>query len=128
MPVNPDLKSGKYELWLAVTTEAGEEVYSYPVTVTVINKNVKVSAVSENINLFYMLSANGNIMFTFNGDYIDAPTVNWTDDADKALGFNISKFVYYDNTKKNGALTWIPQSWKWKAKHRLPAPQPEPWN
>ena len=67
---------------------------------TVINKNVKVSAVSENINLFYMLSANGNIMFTFNGDYIDAPTVNWTDDADKALGFNISKYVYYDNTKK----------------------------
>ena len=47
-----------------------------------------------------MLSANGNIMFTFNGDYIDAPTVNWTDDADKALGFNISKYVYYDNTKK----------------------------
>lgn len=100
MPVNPDLKSGKYELWLAVTTEAGEEVYSYPVTVTVINKNVKVSAVSDNINLFYMVSDNGNIMFTFNGDYIDAPTVNWTDDADKALGFNISKYVYYDNTKK----------------------------
>ena len=47
-----------------------------------------------------MLSANGNIMFTFNGDYIDAPTVNWTDNADKALGFNISKYVYYDNTKK----------------------------
>lgn len=39
-------------------------------------------------------------MFTFNGDYIDAPTVNWTDDADKALGFNISKYVYYDNAKK----------------------------
>lgn len=93
-------KTGKYEMWLAVTTEASDTVYTYPVTVTVVNKPMKVKAVSDNINTFYMMRDNDNIAYTFTGDYIINPTVHWEDDTNNAIGFGIGKYVYYNETKK----------------------------
>lgn len=100
MPTDANLKNGKYELWLAITTEARDEVYTYPVTVTVMKKTVKVKAVSDNINLFYILRENDNIAYTFSGDYLDNPTVAWIDQAEDALGFGVGKYLYYNGTKK----------------------------
>ena len=100
MPADADLKSGKYEMWLVIETEAGSEAYAYPVTVTVMNKPMKVKAVSDNINTFYMLKENDDIAYTFTGDYINNPTVNWIDDAKEAVGFGVSKYIYYNETKK----------------------------
>lgn len=99
-PAKNDLKNGKYQMWLAVTTEASDTVYAYPVTVTVMNKPMKVKAVSDNVNTFYMLRNNADIAYTFTGDYINQPTVHWEDAANKAIGFGISKYVYYNETKK----------------------------
>lgn len=100
MPKDADMKTGKQEVWLAVKTEATDVVYAYPVTINVVNKPMKVKAVSDNINTFYMLRNNDNIVYTFTGDYINNPTVNWIDDAKDAIGFGIGKYVYYNNTKK----------------------------
>lgn len=99
-PAKNDLKNGKYQMWLAVTTEASETVYAYPVTITVMNKPMKVKAVSDNVNTFYMLRHNADIAYTFTGDYINQPTVHWEDAANKAIGFGVSKYVYYNETKK----------------------------
>ncbi len=99
-PVKDDIKNGKYQMWLAVKTEASETVYAYPVTVTVMNKPMKVKAVSDNVNTFYMLRNNADIAYTFTGEYINQPTVHWEDTAEKAIGFGISKYVYYNETKK----------------------------
>ena len=99
-PVKSTMKTGKYQMWLAVTTEASDNVYAYPVTVSVVNKPMKVKAVSDNINTFYMLKNNDNIAYTFTGDYINQPTVHWEDNTDTAIGFGISKYVYYNETKK----------------------------
>ncbi len=100
MPIDADMKAGKYEMWLVIETEASDEVYSYPVTVTVMNKPVKVSAVSDNINTFYMLRENDNIAYTFTGDYIYNPTVNWIDNSKDAIGFGVGKYIYYNQSKK----------------------------
>lgn len=99
-PAKNDLKNGKYEMWLAVTTQANENVYAYPVTVTVMNKPMKVKAVSDNVNTFYMIRENAEIAYTFTGDYINNPTVHWEDDTDDAIGFEIDKNVHYNETKK----------------------------
>lgn len=99
-PAKNDIKNGKYQMWLAVTTEASETVYAYPVTVTVMNKPMKVKAVSDTVNTFYMLKENADIAYTFTGDYINNPTVHWEDDTDDAIGFGIGKYVYYNETKK----------------------------
>ena len=99
-PVKDDLKNGKYQMWLAVTTKESETVYAYPVTVTVMNKPMKVKAVSDNVNTFYMLNHNADIAYTFTGDYINQPTVHWEDHSDEAIGFGVSKYVFYNETKK----------------------------
>lgn len=99
-PAKTNIKTGKYEMWLAITTQASDTVYTYPVTVKVVKKPMKVKAVSDNINTFYMLQNNADIAYTFTGDYINQPTVHWEDDTDDAIGFGISKYVYYNQTKK----------------------------
>jgi len=100
MPAKANLKAGKYEMWLAVTTEESDTVYTYPVSVKVMNKQMKVKAVSDNVNTFYMLKNNADIAYTFTGDYINQPTVHWEDNTDDAIGFTVNKYVYYNQTKK----------------------------
>ena len=54
MPVSPDQAAGKYNLKLAVTTSSGF-IYTYPLAITVMNKEPKVSAkISKVMNLFYL--------------------------------------------------------------------------
>ena len=100
MPIDPDLKNGKYEIWVVVKTELSEAVYTYPVTITVMKKAMKVKAVSDNINTFYMLRNNDDIAYTFTGDYINNPTVTWVQKSNDHVGFKISKYIYYNETKK----------------------------
>ncbi len=99
-PVASDMKKGKYELWLAITTKASDTVYTYPVTVNVVNTPMKVRATSDNVNTFYMLDENADIAYTFTGNYIYNPVVHWEDNTDEAIGFDVNKYIYYNNTKK----------------------------
>lgn len=100
MPIDPDLKNGKYEIWVVVKTELSETVYAYPVTITVMKKAMKVKAVSDNINTFYMLRNNDDIAYTFTGEYINNPTVTWVQKSNEHVGFKINKYIYYNETKK----------------------------
>lgn len=102
LPSNPDMKNGTYNCWFVVS--AGEEGdirdYAYPITIKVSSKKIKVTAKSDTVNTFYMLSNDGDIAYTFKGDYINNPEINWFDNSEEAGGFDIQKSVYYNDTKK----------------------------
>lgn len=101
LPIDPDLKNGKYNFWIVIKTEnmVGAE-YAFPVTVTVVKKNPKVKAVSDKINTFYILNGVGDIAYTFTGEFNKNPEVIWADNAKDAMGFGVSKTPYYNRTKK----------------------------
>ncbi len=93
-PTNPDMAEGKYTAKLAVTTMAGF-TYTYPLTITVINKEPKVSAkVSNTMNLFY-LNDWGNLDITLeknksNGTDFEIERIQWSGEGFKLAGYPAS--------------------------------------
>ena len=96
-PVNPNMAAGKYNVKLAVTTGSGF-TYTYPLTITVINKQPKVTAkVSNSMNLFY-LSDKGYLDITLEAnkskstDFI-IESIKWNNNVSE--GFKLESYSSY---------------------------------
>ncbi len=96
-PVNADMAAGKHTANLAVTTESGF-TYTYPLAITVMNKEPKVTAkVSNSMNLFY-INNRGQLDITLeknkskDTDY-SIESIRWGDSSDEAFRLNGSTYL-----------------------------------
>jgi hypothetical protein len=106
VPKPDKIKNGNYTCKLAVTTSAGV-TYTYPLKVTVINKQPKVTAkVSGSMNLFY-LTEKGQLDITLEKSNYSISSLTWDDgvnDADNCFSFKRYSFtnryyIYQDNVQ-----------------------------
>lgn len=100
-PVNPSMAAGKHNVKLAVITDSGF-TYTYPLAITVLNKQPKVTAkVSNSMNLFY-LSDKGYLDITLEankskGTDFRIESIQW--DKNVSEGFKLEKDNYYTISK-----------------------------